>query len=330
MAVPGAGLLALLRKRPEGEQAPGALGVVAPTATTPASGGKFEARSSAVHALEHAVAAGRVTDVVRPAAQGRRVPPGPSYTFDVDVHEPREAQPQLPVSCAGDVVGAGMGWHGGMLLGSRRLCAGGPASGPFTPRPTTYCPSTPDQRRPLAAHVACPPPSPEQVTPVTLINTDFALHHYRQNAVSGQYICYGLKQVRSKQLSMGWGNCGGYWFGHLPRTLLLLPTASHYLPQGHIRVLSRHSAVRALLKGHAKPLTDLQFSSGAASGGLLASGGQDGQLFVWQLRLDEDAAAIRDTQLLHASFVSGGGEGQGGRAAGTGRARGRLLWWHGW
>lgn len=127
-----------------------------------------------------------------------------------------------------------------------------------------------------------------QVTPVTLINTDFALHHYRQNAVSGAYICYGLKQ-------------------------------------GHVRVLSRSSAVRALLKGHAKPLTDLQFAGGAgagddAGGSLLASGAQDGQLFVWQLRLDEGAEAIEGTQKLHAHFTAGGGEpgalrGAGGAAA---------------
>ena len=69
------------------------------------------------------------------------------------------------------------------------------------------------------------PPDPlapaVQVTPVTLITTDYALHHYRQNAVSAAYICYGLKQ-------------------------------------GHVRVLARSSAVRALLKGHTKPLTDLQ------------------------------------------------------------------------
>lgn len=134
------------------------------------------------------------------------------------------------------------------------------------------------------------------MTPVTLINTDYALHHYRQNAVSAAYICYGLRQ-------------------------------------GHIRVLSRSSAVRALLKGHTKPLTDLQFAGGsgtaggdAAGGSLLASGGQDGQLYVWQLRLDGDAAAVEDTQKLHASFVAGGGELGVGRPAGSGwgvLARGR-------
>ena len=123
------------------------------------------------------------------------------------------------------------------------------------------------------------------MTPVTLINTDYALHHWRQIAVGPSYICYGLKQ-------------------------------------GHIRVLSRHSAVRALLKGHTKPLTDLQFAAASPDAGhdsgsssassafnevLLASGGHDGQLFVWHLQLDEDNATIRETQQLHASFASAAG-----------------------
>lgn len=139
-----------------------------------------------------------------------------------------------------------------------------------------------------------------------------------------------------------------------------------------MRVLARSSAVRALLKGHAKPLTDLQvrlrqgfgrcapqvghiilampglrlsrcqallssrcqallralplrqptilhvlqFAGGSGAGqagweggALLASGGQDGQLYVWHLQLDEDGEAIHESQKLHASFVKeGGGE----------------------
>ena len=102
MSVPGAGLLALLRKRSEPE-AP-QLGVV--SQAPPASGGggggsgssKFEARSSAVHALEHAVAAGgQAAEAVKSAAQGRRIPAGPTYTYDVDVQGAHEAQPQLSV-----------------------------------------------------------------------------------------------------------------------------------------------------------------------------------------------------------------------------------------
>lgn len=68
-------------------------------------------------------------------------------------------------------------------------------------------------------------------------------------------------------------------------------------------MLSRTSAVRALLKGHAKPVTDLQF----AGSDMLASGGQDGQLLVWQMRLDEGAGAIHEAQKLRASFVTAAG-----------------------
>ena len=166
------------------------------------------------------------------------------------------------------------------------------------PRKLTACPLTACHARlPLPFSLPC---RALQVTPVTLINTEYALHHYRQNAVSGSYLCYGLKQ-------------------------------------GHIRVLSRHSAVRALLKGHSKPLTDLQFAPAAAGadgkeededeeedyGSLLASGGQDGQLFVWQLRLDEGEAAIHDTRKLHAHFVTAAG-GHGWRP--QARPACQLLW----
>lgn len=46
--------------------------------------------------------------------------------------------------------------------------------------------------------------------------------------------------------------------------------------------------------------------AGSEGGALLASGGQDGQLYVWQLRLDEDGEAIHESQKLHASFVKEG------------------------
>lgn len=107
MSVPGAGLLALLRKRSEPEAGLLGAAAAAPAAASPAAAGtpagqhphqsKYEARSAAVHALEHAVAAGTVGEAARPLAQGRRIPPGPAYTYDVDVHAPHEAQPQLPV-----------------------------------------------------------------------------------------------------------------------------------------------------------------------------------------------------------------------------------------
>ena len=114
MSVPGAGLLALLRKRSEPEAAQ--LGVVsqAPTASGGSGTSKFEARSSAVHALEHAVAAGgQAAEAVKSAAQGRRIPAGPTYTYDVDVQGAHEAQPQLSVRAwlAGSLlVGAGC-WY---------------------------------------------------------------------------------------------------------------------------------------------------------------------------------------------------------------------------
>lgn len=197
MAVPGAGLLALLRKRSDPE---GLGAAVTPPATATAAAGPsmFEARSSAVHALEHAVAAGTMGEAARPAAQGRRIPPGPRYVYDVDVHEPHEAQPQLPVRAlllaaaqtprhAAAKAGAGAA----CLCGGRRApaaaaLAAGPLRAPCRGAAAVLAPLT----------LPCPLRAHTQVTPVTLINTDYALHHYRQNAVSSAYICYGLKQVR--------------------------------------------------------------------------------------------------------------------------------------
>ena len=58
----------------------------------------------------------------------------------------------------------------------------------------------------------------------------------------------------------------------------------------------------------------LQYAGGRGAGqaggegdALLASGGQDGQLYVWHLRLDEDGEAIHESQKLHAAFVQDGG-----------------------
>lgn len=261
--MPGAGLLALLRKRSEGSADGAGIGL-ASVATggapsphpphAPSSASKFEARSAAVHALEHAVVAGRVAHESRSVAQGRRIPPGPSYVYDVDVHAPHEAQPQLPVGTRT------LRLHG-RSLGNACEEAGGRG------QLATALGCTRQRLPPLPAADAACLRAGLQVTPVTLINTDYTLQHYRQSAVSAGYLCYGLKQ-------------------------------------GHIRVLSRTSTVRALLKGHSKPVTDLQFAGADAGGGgdLLASGGQDGQLFVWQLRLDDDAGAIRESRKLRASF----------------------------
>ena len=154
MSVPGAGLLALLRKRsePSAEQ-PGQLGVVppggaagaSPPPSTAGSASKFEARSSAVHALEHAVASGAGGDRERPAAQGRRIPPGPSYVYDVDVHEPHEAQPQLSVRALHrGFAGLGqLGQLGQLQLGQGRWLMPGPNSGPPLPMPLLPCPPCP-------------------------------------------------------------------------------------------------------------------------------------------------------------------------------------------
>lgn len=60
-----------------------------------------------------------------------------------------------------------------------------------------------------------------QVMPITVYHSDFVLEMRRQIAVNNIYICYALKQ-------------------------------------GHLRVLSTQSALRALVKAHAPPLTDLQ------------------------------------------------------------------------
>lgn len=146
--------------------------------------------------------------------------------------------------------------------------------------------------------------------------------------------------ARQRGSRAGQRACGLHVDADRKRALLHLdhaPAPAHAPPptrppckQGHIRVLSRTSAVRALLKGHTQPLTDMEFAGACAEGGaLLASGAQDGQLFVWQLRLDEDEAAVRDSQLLHASFVSGSGALRAGVGLGLGlevAAAGSLVW----
>jgi hypothetical protein len=109
MSLPGAGLLAVLRGQAQGgvvahaggqpQEPAGARAATAPAAA-PAAGEerRFAARSDAVRALEHAVAAGSVQDPhKRVVAQGRPVPPGPVYVYDIDVHEPHEAQVMLEV-----------------------------------------------------------------------------------------------------------------------------------------------------------------------------------------------------------------------------------------
>lgn len=107
-----------------------------------------------------------------------------------------------------------------------------------------------------------------QVAPITVISSDYALRHYRQIAASPDYICYGLRQ-------------------------------------GHVRVLCRAAPIRSLLKGHRQAITDLRFLPGSEAGDhLLASGGQDGQLFVWRLGINEAGEEFEGWMLLHATFAT--------------------------
>lgn len=97
MSLGGAGLLSLLRGQP---RAPAAASSDAASPARPAAsdGGKFAARSDAVRAVEHAVAAGSSKDAHRSAARGRVVPVGAEYTYDVDAPVPGEAQVELEAS----------------------------------------------------------------------------------------------------------------------------------------------------------------------------------------------------------------------------------------
>jgi len=70
------------------------------------------------------------------------------------------------------------------------------------------------------------------------------------------------------------------------------------LKQGHIRVLHRFSEARALLKGHSGPVADLCF----IGQNLLAAGGQNGELFVWKLRVHDGENAVHVEQVLHVKF----------------------------
>jgi hypothetical protein len=81
------GLLALLRKRGEApKEEPNIL-----------DDSKFAARSSAVAALESAVAAGPTPEKAKDEARGRIVPRTAEYSYDVDVSISNEAQPELTV-----------------------------------------------------------------------------------------------------------------------------------------------------------------------------------------------------------------------------------------
>ncbi len=55
-----------------------------------------------------------------------------------------------------------------------------------------------------------------------------------------------------------------------------------------IRVLNQKSASRHLLKGHTAPVSDLQFFSSTTD--LLASGGKDGNVYIWKIIEMADAS----------------------------------------
>lgn len=90
MSIPGAGLLSLIRGRSE---------TVSPATSTIATAEdkRFAARSDAVRALEHAVAAGSSQPQSKPIARGRCIPPLEAYAFDLDAPLPEERQINLEV-----------------------------------------------------------------------------------------------------------------------------------------------------------------------------------------------------------------------------------------
>jgi len=76
---------------------------------------------------------------------------------------------------------------------------------------------------------------------------------------------------------------------------------SYGLKQGHIRVLHRYSEARALLKGHTSPIASLTFLSSH----VIASGGQDGKVFVWELMEGDDENALGVECVMRAVFSPG-------------------------
>lgn len=91
--------------------------------------------------------------------------------------------------------------------------------------------------------------------PVAKVASDFEATYDRLIAVNSSYLCYGLKQ-------------------------------------GHIRVISRSTGAKALLKGHTGPIADMAIH---LSTSLIAAGGRDGKLVVWHLT---GAETITATVLL--------------------------------
>jgi enhancer of mRNA-decapping protein 4 len=115
--------------------------------------------------------------------------------------------------------------------------------------------------------------------PIARVPTEFNPHISKHSlpdrliAVNDQYICYGLKQ-------------------------------------GHIRVLSRATGAKALLKGHNSPIADITIHPETNA---LAAGGKDGHLLVWHLQGEEDIvfsvlvdATVQSADRVLVSWISDG------------------------
>ena len=88
MSIPGTGLLAALRRKKQGDA-----DLPAPDET------KFAARSSAVHALEQAIATGAGPEGAKKAARGCAVhASNGSFVYNLDGIHPGEEHPELTVS----------------------------------------------------------------------------------------------------------------------------------------------------------------------------------------------------------------------------------------
>lgn len=115
--------------------------------------------------------------------------------------------------------------------------------------------------------------------PIARVPTEFNPHISKHSlpdrliAVNDKYICYGLKQ-------------------------------------GHIRVLSRATGAKALLKGHNSPIADITIHPETNA---LAAGGKDGHLLVWHLQGEEDItcpvlvdATVQSADRVLVSWISDG------------------------
>ncbi|KAK9810077.1 hypothetical protein WJX72_004410 [[Myrmecia] bisecta] len=105
-----------------------------------------------------------------------------------------------------------------------------------------------------------------EVSTITLLKHELQYELLRRIAANDQYICYGMKQ-------------------------------------GHIRVLNKLSADRALFKSHTQPISDLRFFSESVN--LLASGGSDGQACVWRVSEREGHIAEEKVLVLRLSSTAG-------------------------